>query len=424
MSEVTAVVTSEQAQSAPVPEQQPSPESVVQEQAALAAEQAAQQEEQARREADDTLKAAVREYRKGEKAYAAALLEAGRLSDLYVHQRLALRDKRAAAVQALEGELAKRSSATVDVNRLIGCYHAYRLLADEPGLVGTGKKPGPAHDVPYGHYRDCWVQLVERQAKDTAQESWVLLPGLEADCLALFATATQDGLSKDAIKDAIRGLLKTYADRQAEAARQAREAAETEARAKAAEQARAAQEAKAAEQAVQQAKQAVQQAKQAVEQAPEGDKAALTEAMKRTEAEQRQRQQAAIAAQAAAEKAARDKARAETAAREAEQARLRAEERERKAEARKAQRSSEPARNVLPSATPTDAAGLAAMIAEAVKDCERPDDMLYALLLRLKETGEFSKQSVRAIDAALTIMSRKPEATVKPSVNGQMAGAA
>ena len=110
------------------PEQ--APEAAVQEQAAAAAEQAAEQEAKAREEAASTLKAVVKEYKRGERAYRAGLLAAGRLGDQYLHQRMAVGDKRAAAVQALEGELAKWASSTVDANRLIGTYHAYRLLAD------------------------------------------------------------------------------------------------------------------------------------------------------------------------------------------------------------------------------------------------------------------------------------------------------
>ena len=98
-----------------------------------------------------TLKACVTAYRKGEREYRKGLLDAGRLADVYVHQRLALGDDRAAAVQVLEGQLAVYSSTAVDVNRLVRTYHAARLLADEPGVKA---------DVPYGHYRDAWSKLV------------------------------------------------------------------------------------------------------------------------------------------------------------------------------------------------------------------------------------------------------------------------
>src|SRR5262249_13345622 len=154
-------------------------------------------------------------------AYRAGLLKAGELADLYVRQRMAGGDKRASAVQALEGELAKWSSSTVDADRLIGCYHAYRLLAEEPGVK---------EDVPYGHYRDCCRQLVQRVAKDAPQEHWLLLLGVEDKARQLFAKAVADGLSKDAVLEQVKVLMRQYLALQAEKAK----AAEEEARAKAA----------------------------------------------------------------------------------------------------------------------------------------------------------------------------------------------
>src|SRR5262245_42154112 len=171
-----------------------------------ATEHAVQTEQEAREHAERTRKAAVDAYRKAESALRNGYLESGRLCDQYLQERMALTDKRAVGVQALEGELARYSSTVVEVNRLIGVYHAYRLLAVEPGLVGTGRKRGPADDVPYGHYRDGYSQLVERVEKDTPREHWILLPGLESECRELFARCTADGLSKGAVQDAVKGL--------------------------------------------------------------------------------------------------------------------------------------------------------------------------------------------------------------------------
>src|SRR5262249_25224173 len=130
--------------------------------AALEAQAAAEeQEQQARAEAAGTLKACVSAYRKGEKAERAGLLLAGKHAGDYIRMRLTLGDKRQGVVQALEGKLAEYSSTAVDANRLVACYHTYRLLAQETGLdeLPDGKA-GPAQTVPYGHYRDAWVQCV------------------------------------------------------------------------------------------------------------------------------------------------------------------------------------------------------------------------------------------------------------------------
>src|SRR5438128_1959108 len=189
---------------------QPVLEAVVQAQAAVATEQAAEQEAKAREEAAGTLKAVVKAYRRGEKAYRAGLLESGKLCDHYLHQRMAVGDKRAAAVQAVEGALAQWASSTVDLNRLIACYQAYRLLAEEPGVT---------EEVPYGHYRDCWMQVVLRVQKDTPQEHWVLLPGVEQQARELFAKAVQDSLSKEAVLERVKALQRQYMAAQAEEAK-------------------------------------------------------------------------------------------------------------------------------------------------------------------------------------------------------------
>src|SRR5262249_53667675 len=142
----------------------------------------------------------------------------------------------------------------VDANRLVLVYHAYRLLAVEQGLhvgEGKGKKatPAPADAVPYGVYRDHWCRLVERTAKDTPQEGYALLAGLAAKCRAEFGEAVRNGLSREAVKDAVVQLVSQHAKAQAEAGKAAAAAAaekaraEQEAAAKAAAELRAAQEA-------------------------------------------------------------------------------------------------------------------------------------------------------------------------------------
>src|SRR5262249_61325300 len=85
---------------------------------------------------------------------------------------------------------AKWRRTTVPPNRLIGCYHAYRLLAEEHGLK---------EDMPYGHYRDAWMQLVLRRDRDTPAEHWTLLPGVEPQARDLFARAVADALSREAL---------------------------------------------------------------------------------------------------------------------------------------------------------------------------------------------------------------------------------
>jgi hypothetical protein len=207
----------------------------------LAEEQAAEERAKAQDQAEATLRATVKAYRKGEAAYRAGLFEAGRLADQYLHQRMTLDDKRAAGIQALEGELARWSSSTVDVNRLIACYHAFYLLAEEPGVKAEG--------VPYGHYRDAYVQLVERGDKDTPQEHWVLLPGMEERCRELFANAVKARLSKDAVQEHVKSLHREYATEEARRTKAEAEAARLKADAEKAEAERVRQETLTAAQA-------------------------------------------------------------------------------------------------------------------------------------------------------------------------------
>jgi hypothetical protein len=92
MSEPIVPTPSAQVENAPTTSEpdHATPEAAVQTAAVAAAEKAAEAEEQAREEAEQTAKAVVRAYRKGESAYRAGLLEAGRLADSYLHQRMTL----------------------------------------------------------------------------------------------------------------------------------------------------------------------------------------------------------------------------------------------------------------------------------------------------------------------------------------------
>lgn len=410
MSEPIVRTPSEQAENittTPEPEQT-TPESAVQAAAAAAADKAAEAEEQAREEAEATAKAVVPAYRKGETAYRAGLLEAGRLADNYLHQRMTLGDKRAAGVQRLEGLLAAWSSSAVDVNRLIGTFHAYHLLAEEPGVK--------ADAVPYGHYRDGWSQLVQRTQKDTPHEQWALLPGAEEDCKATFARCVQDGLSKEAVLEQAKSVVRKYADVQAAATK----AAEAEAARIAAEKAEA--ERKARAEAVQ-AEQAAQDAKAAVDEAQDADKPRLAEQAEKALADLRAKQQAAIVATEEKAQAERVKARQEAEAKAAEEAQRRAAERAAKAAQTAAERAAAKANrikaggdkpkatmahNLLASAKQGTAKDVAGMAAELVTGSEAPDDVLTELLAMLKASAELSAKAKRACDAALVILRRSP----------------
>jgi hypothetical protein len=399
--------TNEQAPAAPPAEASGHTEAAqTAEEARAAAEAAEAAEAAAREEAHATLKAAVRAFAKGERAYRTGLLESGRLADLYVRQRLALGDERAAAVQALEGQLAAYSSGAVDVNRLIACHHAWRLLAEAQGLDKA------AEAIPYGHYRDAYARLLVRQAKDTPQESWTLLPGMESECQAIFAAACQAGLSKAAVEEKCQGLLRRYADTQAAEAKARQQAAESEAQAKREAELRARQQ---AEQAEAKAKAATEAAEQAS--TPE-QRADLTQAAEKAREELLAAQRAQAMALEQAAEAARRKAAADAQAKAAEQARARAEAKAQakavrmasRAEAKGASQPQPPqtaktvearqGTNLLAAAKAGTAKDVAEMAAELITGSDTPDDVLAELLAMLDGHNALSRPALRAVKAA------------------------
>jgi SWI/SNF-related matrix-associated actin-dependent regulator 1 of chromatin subfamily A len=391
--------------------------------AAAAAEEA---EEKARADAKATLKAAVKAFRQGERALKAGFLEAGRLADVYVHQRLALGDKRDAAVRQVELALSEHSSDRVEPNRLIACYHAYRLLAEEPGVK--------ADAVPYGHYRDAWVQLCVRRDEGKPGEYWTLLEGSEVGCLTAFAAAVKDGLSKAACVDKAKAVVAEYVRRRAEATEAAAAETRRQAVAAAAAQTLARQTVEEAARKAEQAQKAAQQAQQ------EEDKAALTAAANAALEEQRAAQRAQAVAIDEAVAAQREQAQADATAKAAKDAADKAAEKARKA-AEKANKPPAAAKNVPPAvAAPAGetpelphkpepqsapvrkqiaAAGAkdaADVLAEAIAGHETPDDVLYALVEALhgKYAKALSKPAGRVVEAAMVQIRREQKRGPSP----------
>jgi hypothetical protein len=169
-------------------------------------EQLAEQREVAMKDAAKLLNSMARAYARGERGLLAAAVEAGEYADSYVKARLALGDKRSAAVQAVEGKLAEVSGELVKANVLIGAYHAYRLL-----------NPGDACVFTLSHYREAFTLLVVRLDKDTPQETWSLLPGFEDQCKAAYTELSTGKLSKTACIDRCRKLVREYDAEQAKA---------------------------------------------------------------------------------------------------------------------------------------------------------------------------------------------------------------
>lgn len=358
-------------------------------------------QEEAREEAVATLQACVKAHRRGERAWREGMLEAGRLGRRYLGQRMALGDKRDAAVMQLVAQLGMWASHRVDrayVNDLLAVHGAYECLAVATGLdkAPAKGKPAPADAVPYGHYREAWGLLVTRVHKDTAEESYALLPGVEEQCLALFRQCVADGLSRDAVVEKCQGLVRVQQAKLAQAkAEEAKAAAEAKARADqeaaakakalrdAQEEARAAevkaQEALASEvqdearaqEALEQHQQATAKAEEARKQAEAADQAQQQKA--REEARAKQEAQEASKRQAEAE--AKAKAKADKQARKAGE--------DKPATVKQPAPESRPGQNLLATAKQATARDAGHMAAALVQGHPEPLDVLRALVLEL-----------------------------------------
>jgi hypothetical protein len=296
------------------------------------------------------LKQGTREYARGEEAARQGKLLAGKHYHAYIRLRLAagLKD-RSVAVKAVEAQVLPLASEDVDVNRLIRCYHAHRLLVEDRGLK---------LDVPYGHYTDAYSLLLEQHQFGTPAETYTLLPGLERKCLDLFDAAVKAGESRKGTVEQCQALVRERAAA-LEAERKAKAAAakaEADAKATAEREAKAAKDAADAE-----AKAKEQAAKDAEREAAKGDdadakaKAAAAKAAAKAAAEEAR--EAADRRRFEQELAAREAARAKQEAREADRRQAEAEAKRRRLERRRLERRADKGDKPARRAAPVEAGG-------------------------------------------------------------------
>jgi hypothetical protein len=377
-------------------------------------------------------KAGVAAYRRGEKALCAGRLEAGRQFHRYAVLRMALRFPRSNAVSAVMADLAECSTEVVNaeyVNRLMAAGAAATLLAEVLSTAGTVAEVAKVLDVvPWTHYRDSWCRVVERVAKDTPQEHYVLLPGLEQECRKAFGNAVTQRLPLATVKDDVQRLCQLHATRQAEAAAKAKAAAQAEA-ATARANAEAEQNARLRAEAA--AKAAVA-AVAAVEHAPEEQRPVLAEAAEQAKAELLACQEAervavaeSVAKAAAAERERKAAAEAAAAqAKAADKAAKAAKAAADKAEAKAAKGNpATPAgaagqtpglptvdkrppavKDQLGNATPKDAAVL---LLEFVANNDAPEDVLVELVRLYSRSGDCSRTFRAAADSLVMVWERR-----------------
>lgn len=385
-------------------EQQQSAEAAVVQAADEAAERDAEAKAELQEQATKLLGDAGKAFRKGEQEYGRWVLKAGELAWEYTLVRMRLtgmgRKTQEAAYSALEGVFNQYASSKVRVDSIVRAAMACRLFT--PHLPAKGA-------LAYGHWRDAWCQLVELQG-----DAWAIPALVEEEAVAEFKRATEAGMSREESLDVVKGVQRKLARMQAERAQEA-----------AAEQRKAEQEAKqdaleatAERQALEQATQAAEQAAKA---AAEEDRKRLTEEAERKRQELLTAQRAEIEARAKAEAEEREASRKAAEAKKATERQAKAEEKAADREARRQEREAQREakgqaiesvqgpglRAMAKSGTAKDVAG---MMVELLTGTDEPDSVCEEFMRQAKASGELSKGTIAAIDAALVILSRRTQA--------------
>lgn len=276
--------------------------------AQLEATLAATAEQQAKRNhAAETLTQCVAEYTKGGMAMREGSLAAGRLASQYVAERMALGDKRQAAIDVVTLELSKAAGETVDASVVIRAYQAYTLL----NAAAFPDKPETV--LSYGHYARVLTQLVTRQEG----ERWTLLPGFEAQAAELFRSTVVNHFTQAVCKEHCTKLHKAYSVAQQEQAERDAKAALEKADTQKAEHDKAVAAQKAAEQAE-------KAAKDAAAKAADADRERLTQLAEQAKAEKLAAQRKAVELASAKRQADADASKAEASRKAAEKAANRA----------------------------------------------------------------------------------------------------
>lgn len=154
------------------------------------------------KEAKAILNKLEKAYKRGSDDFRKANLEAGKLAHEYVILRISEGETRNVAIKIIEGRLLEVCCESIDANKLIAAYHANLLLGDEKVKA------------PLGNILNCWTQLVQRTRKDTAEESWEVLPGFEDMAMEAYKTATDNRLSRESCSGKVKAIMALYTSAQ------------------------------------------------------------------------------------------------------------------------------------------------------------------------------------------------------------------
>ena len=259
----------------------------------------------------------VEAFQLAETGYVSQMLLAAQYASEYTSARLLLGDSRTTVVSALEGELNRYSSSLVKADRMICVHWAHKLLTEGMGAEALNM----AHMVqaiPYGHWDQAFCAMVQRTNKGGADETYILLPGVEAQAVEFFVHAVANSLSRKACVEKVQELKRTSATFAAELASKeaAAKKAEREEAAKKERKARAAQ-AKAAQEAQEANEKAALIEKAAKDAKDEVERKRLEEEGAKYRADLEEKRKKEDAAQFALQQAARDHATAASADRNA-----------------------------------------------------------------------------------------------------------
>lgn len=360
----------------------PEQEGAVAAQLANPAEEAAQAELlAAQKEGLRLLGKAITAFKGARKAYFRGMIDAGELSLTYVnHEIVSTKKTRAAALKAVDASFAVWSDESVDVGKMIAASQALVLL-------GIDRK---RDKLSYAAFRDSFRQLVERQSAPDGTDSYVLLPGREADCIALANGLIESEANQKEIAAKVGAFLADYASEQ-------RARREQEASAKRQEAEKLLREKETAKQEAEQAARASEQAAQAAAVAVDSEKQAAEQAAAVARADAERAAAAQRASEQAARQAQRDRERAEREAKLAREREVRQSERaDRKARA-EAGESPSPLVRVMSAGTVKDSAGA---IADAIRAHATPTDFWAALLADLDNSPDLDRAFLRSVKAA------------------------
>jgi hypothetical protein len=181
----------------------------VQEQVAQAAQLSAEQQAAVLEEAKKELGLVVKALKGGNRENAVSQYLAGLHGLRFLNLCRKAGKARSFATGELERDLSWWLGKTVDANLILRTYAAINLLHGEimppPSSAKAKERNAWAELVdqlpPVGHFHKAWSQMVER-LDDGTEERWVLLPGFEERCRALYQDAQSKGLKLEDGTDA------------------------------------------------------------------------------------------------------------------------------------------------------------------------------------------------------------------------------